>query len=293
MNGALAQLDALADLDTGRTTLADQFSVLRDLYSLFPRNIAVHKLIGELLRFENLDPWSRLARDVGDRTVILHVSCVKYLGRARESVASFPESDKFLHLVVTGEPGRASGEIPLSFDYSDGHLRVPVLDDYEHLHQKLFHTLFVLSTTRARTVVKIDDSLHCADWALFTKTLADFRDARQVVAGRVVGSATHRQQWHGWHLNKCHDPQIEKRGYQFPLPVKYPAGGYGYVLSRRAIDACAYMYLAMKAFFEMPVIGLEDACVGHALYAEALDLTDVSSDKHLLALPGLIADDAR
>ena len=67
----------------------------------------------------------------------------------------------------------------------------------------------------------------------------------------------------------------------------YAAGGYGYILGRRGLGACAYAYLAMKEFFAMPVAGLEDIFVGQALDAQNLDLFDLSSPEHLLALPGL------
>lgn len=287
MNGALAQLGAVEEFSISPATMLHKFSELRDMFSLFPRNDAVRKLVDGILRIQSAKSWETLDRDIGDRTLILHVSCVKYLSRAQASIASFPPSERFVHLIVIGNDSSVPGEATLSFDYSDGLLEVPVPDDYEHLHQKIFHALFVLSTTCADVVVKIDDSLHCADWKTFGETLDRFRLEGHAAAGRVVGSLTHPGQWHGWHIGKCRNPGIEARGYQFPLPREYPAGGYGYILSRRSVDACAYMYLAMKAFFEISAVGLEDAYVGHALYAANLTPHSLFSEEHLRALPGL------
>ena len=287
MNGALAQLEALDEFSTGSHDLARQFSRLRDIYSLFPRNEAVRQLIEALLRVENPLACRQLEADILGKTVILHLSCVKYMSRAQASVASFPPSDRFAHLVVVGGSAAPGEAASLSFDYADGVLRVPVPDDYEHLHQKMFHALFVLSTLQAGMVVKVDDSLHCADFGLFSETVDRFQQENHAAAGRVVGSRTHELQWHGWHLGKCQNPDIEQRGYQFPLPREYPAGGYGYILSRQGLEACSYAYLAMRAFFEMAAIGLEDAYVGHALYAADLAPHSVASEEHLRAFPGL------
>jgi hypothetical protein len=49
------------------------------------------------------------------------------------------------------------------------------------------------------------------------------------------------------------------------------------------------MYLMMKEFFAMHAIGLEDACVGHAVYAQRVELLDISETDNLLALPGLMS----
>ena len=51
------------------------------------------------------------------------------------------------------------------------------------------------------------------------------------------------------------------------------------------------MYLAMKEFFSMKSVGLEDAYVGHAMYAKGIELEDVASEKNLLSLPGLSSRD--
>jgi len=53
------------------------------------------------------------------------------------------------------------------------------------------------------------------------------------------------------------------------------------------------MYLAMKEFFAIRAVGLEDACVGHAIYAQRLELMDISQGHGLLAMPGLTTKERR
>ena len=177
----------------------------------------------------------------------------------------------------------------LSLDY-DGHfLRVPAPDTYEHLHRKLFYAYMLLDLlTVPEMVIKIDDNLVLHKPQLFRATIDRVAAQRIVYAGRRVGSSSHEIQWHGWHIGKCADPEIEAAGYQYPLPRNYGSGGYGYILGPQALSACAYMYLNMKAFFEMSAVGLEDVCVGHATYARQIELCDISDERILLALPGLM-----
>lgn len=142
-------------------------------------------------------------------------------------------------------------------------------------------------------VVKIDDNIQMGNDDEFNALMTKLTEENVVYAGRVVGAQQHKTQWHGWHLSKCTDPLVETRGYQYPLPRKYAAGGYGYILGCKGLAACSYMYLAMKEFFAMRAVGLEDACVGHAAYAEEIELYNVSTEKNLLALPGLVSFEAK
>ncbi|CAN0558014.1 unnamed protein product, partial [Ectocarpus sp. 8 AP-2014] len=162
-------------------------------------------------------------------------------------------------------------------------------DSYEGLHQKLFYAYMVLDLlTQPEMVIKIDDNILLKDGERFGACLDRVAQKGAAYAGRRVGTRRHQDQWHGWHLSKCADPLVEARGYQYPLPRDYAAGGYGYVLNREGLAACGYMYLAMKEFFAMPVVGLEDACVGHAIYAQRLELLDISQGYGILAMPGLM-----
>ena len=131
-------------------------------------------------------------------------------------------------------------------------------------------------------VVKIDDNLVLEDASAFKTCIDRVTHENAAYAGRRVGTRRHDDQWHGWHIGKCADPIIETRGYQYPLPRDYASGGYGYVLGPMGLSACSYMYLSMKAFFELPVVGLEDVYTGHAAYAQRLELLDLSRQRKIV-----------
>lgn len=290
INGAerhYAQLAELTDTENPKQ-IGAAFPAVRDAFSLFPRNGAMRRFLADVLEMTHPEDVARLRAACAGKTVLLHTSCAPRLQASRETIASFqPLGEACTHVVLLGEAGqRCEGAVPLGFGFDGSVLHVPVPDNYESLHRKLFYAYFLLDLVGPPAlVVKLDDNLILQDSAAF---LACLEQAAGVdYAGRLVGGARHEAQWHGWHIGKCADPAIEARGYQYPLPRAYAAGGHGYILGPKGLSACAYMYMAMKAFFDMPSVGLEDACVGHAAYAQGIELTDLSQPDNLLALPGL------
>ncbi len=298
LNSAETHLDELQRA-TDHPTARDQcagFSALRDAYSLFPRNHHVHDFLAATLRTAFGVAAARLTADSARKRVVLHTSCVPRLADTQETVASFaPLDDRYHHVILLGQAGFLDeDETPLELDYDGRILRVPVPDDYENLHRKLFYAYLLFDLlTEPELLVKIDDNILLDDPHLFESCLDQVTQAQAGYAGRRVGQALHEDQWHGWHTGKCADPVVDRRGYQYPLPRDYAAGGYGYVLGREGLAACAYMYLSMKAFFAMRAVGLEDVCVGHAAYARQIELLELSSRTELLALPGLTTREFR
>ncbi len=296
LNGPLRHLErvsALSDLGPNRD-LCRRFADLRDIVSLFPRNLHLRTFLGEVLSESFPDDVARLRTDCGGKRVILHVSCTPRYRLAEQSIESFQGlDDGYHHLVVVGAPDYIPEDATeLSVRYDGRTLTVPVPDDYENLHRKIFYALTMLHLVAdAALVLKVDDNIRLQDASVFERLMSSLASDETDYAGRLIGSETHQMQWHGWHLSKCNDPEFEARGYQYPLPRRYAAGGYGYVLGRRGVEACAYMYLAMKEFFAMRTVGLEDAYVGHAMHAQGLELRNVGSEKHLLAFPGLATTD--
>lgn len=226
------------------------------------------------------------------RRVILHTSCHPRLTATQETIASFaPLDGEYHHIILLGAPNGASpseDDTPLGFAYDGQILQVPSPDNYESLHRKLFYAYMLFDLlTEPELLVKIDDNILLKDAPAFASCIDDVAGQGAEYAGRRVGSQRHDSQWHGWHIGKCADPLIEARGYQYPLPRDYAAGGHGYVLGPKGLAACSYMYLAMKEFFIMRAVGLEDACVGHAAYAQELELLDLSNLQNQLTLQGL------
>lgn len=295
VSGANRQLQTLGalPLSGGAAVLAGNFAALRDACSLFPRNEHLRRFLAQLLELARPGDVARLRADCAGRRVVLHGTCQPLMARAEASAASFAALPDLRHILLVGQGMQDEDRTPLDFSYEGGVLWVPTPDSYESLHRKLFYAFMLLDLVAdPALVVKVDDNIRLQQAPVFGRLLDGLAEAGVDYAGRVVGRAAHPQQWHGWHIGKCADPLIEARGYQYPLPALYAAGGYGYVLGRRGLAACSYMYLAMKAFFAMQSVGLEDACVGHAAQAGGLELREVSRAGHLLALPGLITTEA-
>ncbi|MFC2970474.1 glycosyltransferase family 2 protein [Acidimangrovimonas pyrenivorans] len=292
VNGGQSQLRWLASLPDRASPeeLCADFAALRDAFSLFPRNRHIKSFLTTLLQVAHPEDSARLRADCAGRTVILHASCLPRLDATAESVASFDALGGDVHHIILHGENSAHGEAEtgLSFGYDGRFLKVPTPDIYESLHRKLFYAYMLFDLLAPpRLLVKIDDDMILQNPGKFRACLDRVIAEQADYAGRRVGAERHESQWHGWHIGKCADPVIDSRGYQYPLPRDYAAGGYGYVLAPRGLAACSYMYLAMKEFFAMPVVGLEDACVGHATHATGIDLLDISIGEDTLAFPGL------
>lgn len=292
VSGPLRHLEQVKSLSPDDLKHVDTvgFARLRDTFSLFPQNELLREFVATLLITHFNEDARRLMSDCEGRKVVLHVSCAARTSLAERSIESFAESGSdYHHVILIGDCANLSeDETKLFFSYDGRVLRVPVPDDYENLHRKLFYGLTVIDLVAdASMLIKVDDSLHLADSRKLAQTISSLVADEAAYAGRLIGTDRHQLQWHGWHLSKCKDPAIETRGYQYPLPRVYAGGGYGYVLGRRGIEACSYMYLAMKEFFSMKSVGLEDAYVGHAMYAQGIELRNVSSEDEQMAFPGL------
>lgn len=292
ISGPERHLDRVAELKSSGSPadLSKRFSELRDVFSLFPRNNSFLEFLGQLLAAGNPEATRRLRADCDAKPVVLHVSCIPRVHLAERSIESFNGvPDSYHHIIILGQSGaKAEDDVELGFTYDGRTLTVPVPDDYESLHRKVFYTLTLLNlAANPACVVKVDDNLALQDAVRLDALLSSLISGNVEYAGRLIGSQSHETQWHGWHVGKCSNLDVEERGYQYPLPRQYAAGGYGYVLGKQGIAACAYMYLAMKEFFSMRSVGLEDAYVGHAMYARGIELHNVASDENLLSLPGL------
>lgn len=292
ISGPLSHLDQVRALsfDALKSLEVVSLSSLRDTFSLFPQNESMRDFMATLLTAHFSDDVRRILSDCGGRKVVLHLCCSSRRNLAERSIESFSEvGADYHHIILIGRNTRASEEeTDLFFSYDGRVLQVPVPDDYENLHRKLFYGLMVLDLVAdASMIIKVDDSLHLGNSARFQHVIGSLAEDQTAYAGRLIGTERHQLQWHGWHLSKCTNPLIETRGYQYPLPRIYAAGGYGYVLGRKGIEACSYMYLAMKEFFSLNSVGLEDAYVGHAMYAQGIELHNVSSEAEQLTFPGL------
>lgn len=263
---------------------------IRDVFSLHPKNPYFAAFIREFLFSEARGDAELLVHAISGKIVVLHVSCKKYIERAKASVSSFERcGDDFVHVILTGgmDTVECDGRNPY-FEFQENVLCLPVDDAYEGLHEKIFLAMFLMYFVAApRLVIKVDDNIHLGDAEVFCEMISHVESLDFCCYGRIVGMDRHDHQLHGWHIGKCKNSSLHSRGYTYPLPRRYPAGGYGYILSKSGLGSCAQMFLSMKEFFKMNAICLEDAFVGHAIDGADGDMMDISDHNHLLSLPGL------
>ena len=277
--------------------LARHLPELRDAYSLCPRNRALQRYLGGLLQQVASTGCRELEDLCRDRIVVLHLTCRPRRTLAQQSIRSFsPLGDEVVHLSLTGN-GRRRPPKRLGFRLKDGWLKLPVPDVYERLADKIFYAYTVLAlVAKPRMVVKLDDDHRLVDAALFQGYLELLQQQNVQYSGRLL-RARHYQQEQGWHVGKCSEPHFDRMGYQCPFPARYADGGFGYVLGPEALEACQYMYLSMKAFFNRQAVQLEDVFVGLAAESRGIELHDChplvprADDRLYLyeeaALPGL------
>lgn len=297
VNGAFRHAELVHGLQRSINcrNILDSFSYLRDVFSLHPRNeSSFSAFLRSILHIFFPDEILRLRNLIDGKNVILHVSCHSRLDRAQTALASFENcGDAFSNIIVVGDSDAVKqDQIPLGIRVENQVLYLPVSDSYEALATKVFYAFTILSLVgRPRFLIKLDDDICLGSPGDFEVYLDSLEHLQASYAGRAVGDLRHADQSHGWHIGKCMDSRLHARGYQFPVPSRYAAGGYGYVLGPQGLEACKYMYLAMKSFFDVDSMGMEDMYVGHAMASSGIELISKGIIMPSLALPGLIQVD--
>jgi len=223
LSGPRRQCEELAKLHayaSGRELLGN-FGLLRDIFSLFPRNHHFRPFLSDLLRSEFPAACARLRADCEGKIVIFHTTCRDRLALAEASARSFGElGDRYHHVILLGQRKVTEERFTdLGFEYDGRVLTVPKNDNYETAHAKIFYGYTLLDLLADPLfVMKVDDDILLNDRAQFEGMIDMLAQRGADCAGRIVGSARHQDQWHGWHISKCQDEAIEARGYQFPLP---------------------------------------------------------------------------
>ena len=207
---------------------------------------------------------------------MVYFSCQKYLERSLKSSISF-EAEGYKSLIVIGSNENCPET--LGFEFDGKILKLPVKDDYEHLGSKVFYAYLILSLCgKPKSVTKVDDDIELDDPKIFSYILREINNKKIQYFGRIL-RCTHRNQCHGWHINKCLNKDLNRRGYQYPQPSAYASGGFGYILGPLLIKECAIMYLSMQSFFEMNCVQLEDVFVG--LAAQDASIEAIEFEKYI------------
>ncbi len=296
LGGSNAQVHALRRLDRQVSEglgLAESLNEIRDCFSLLPDNPYFIPFLRRLYEIFSPNAVHYLRNMCLDKVVLLHVSCAKYLSKSMRSSGTFHAlgSDYVRLIVVGNDTCHAPDTSRIEFQSDRSIFKIPVSDDYEYLGTKVFHALMILRLIGEPSyVVKLDDDLELGDSIAFHNFIQETKASGHSYVGWKVGSS-HANQWHGWHIGKCHDKSLEKKGFQYPVVTSYAAGGFGYVLDRSLLSSCAYMYLAMRSFFGQHIIQLEDVYVGHAAQMANKSVHPIIINRpiaiHKAALPGI------
>ncbi|RPG17992.1 MAG: hypothetical protein CBC84_001630 [Pelagibacteraceae bacterium TMED124] len=273
IQGPLKHKELLFDLveSLSKHDPLSRFSNLRDIFSLFPTNQALLDWISVLLRIKHSHSVRRLRNHCADKNIVVYLSCQKYLERSLKSSISF-EAEGYKSLIVIGS--NENYPETLGFEFDGKILKLPVIDDYEHLGSKVFYAYLILSLCgKPKSVTKVDDDIELDDPKTFSYCLRKINNKKIQYFGHII-SPTHRNQCHGWHIGKCSNKELNHRGYQYPMTIKYASGGFGYILGPLLIKECAIMYLSMQSFFEMNCIQLEDVFVGLAAQDASIEATN-------------------
>ena len=266
----LKEVSKLASESNDYYSLLTSFGRLRDISSLFPANLSFHQFLSALLSIYDPNRCYALESYASGEPLVLYLSCAKNLAIAQESASLF-ESSGYKSIIVVG--GISGYPNAFDFDFSRGILSLPVPDSYEFLGSKMFYASLVLSLfSKSNCIVKVDDDITLEDSEKFSTFVQRFIDSGSDVCGRILTS-NFFEQCHGWHIDKCSSSYLNKKGYQYPMPASYPSGGFGYVLSGKAISSMAAMYLNMASFFDSSSVQLEDVFIGHAISNFGLQFT--------------------
>jgi len=240
---------------------------LRNLISLFPQNQALVNWLADVLLIRSPHAVRRLRENCLDKTIVLHISCQKYIQRSLDSVRTFVDHGCVNLVVVGTDQGYPDN---LGFEFDGEVMALPVPDSYEQLGSKVFFAYLILYLCgHSGLVVKVDDDIYLKDFDRFSHLLERMKGEGSQYCGKLI-QVKHRDQCHGWHIGKCSDRTMHLRGYQYPMPQIYASGGFGYVIGPQLLEACAFQYLTMQSFFEMKCIQLEDVFVGLAAQGAGL-----------------------
>lgn len=296
LSGINSQLKGLKFLEQNvleGTGLNDKLYNLRDIFSLFPENPHFYSFLAKLFDAYCPKACQYLRKACHNKIILLHISCQKRLTSSIRSSETFkPLGSKFTRLIMIGDCEHHEPDTNRIFIENDDCIcKLPASDDYEFLGTKVFYALLVLHLIgKPKLVIKLDDDLQLSNASEFQQFLDSVIEANHSYVGWKVG-ASHRNQWHGWHIGKCHDPSLEAKGFQYPLVSSYAAGGFGYILDHEMLADCVYMYMAMRSFFGQHIIQLEDVYIGHAAQMSGKSLFPIQRERPVsiksAALPGL------
>lgn len=191
--------------------------------------------------------------------IVLHMTCVSRLDRAKESQASFDEQDtssQLCHIHLVGN-GRC-----YAFDPETGVLEVPAADSYEHLPSKVFAAYAMLALCFENAVVlKVDDDHRLQSLSALLGRMASISSRKKPTQeGTLYEMSIPSGHLRGWHFGKCQDMELNSTPIAFPAPPAWVTGEHGYLLNAKALIFCAWASLFYSSW--LASIAYEDIALG-------------------------------
>lgn len=193
--------------------------------------------------------------------VVLHMTCISRIERARESIGSFqPVGEGVSHVLVVGT-GRES---TFQYDATRKLLAVPVADSYERLPQKMVLAMsFFAELSTVTSVLKVDDDHRLAR----TESLhPGFRAAENSAKGQLgnINRARHfGDHSRAWHIGKCQDKDLGSRPYAGLGVLRWCDGASGYFVNVRGLRAAHWANLYFREFVDSALY--EDMLMGEVM----------------------------
>lgn len=197
-------------------------------------------------------------RQLSSAYLALHMTCQPRLERALQSEASFGSipAPKLCHVKLIGNSHS------FRINKGDGVLEVPAPDSYEHLPSKVMDAYAILAfSDNVRATMKMDDDhrLKDADSLLqFFRLASESKGAVQF--GHVYSCDYPSKHSHGWHFGKTKNPQFDGIPFNYPSPVQWCTGEYGYILNHAAMLRMLWAWLYFQRWTENVLY--EDICLG-------------------------------
>jgi len=181
--------------------------------------------------------------------VVMHVSCLPRLDRARRSAGSFAvaESRGVSQVLVVGAPDNDQ----FLFDASSNVLTVPAPDTYEHLPEKVVAALTFLSMGgNVEAVLKVDDDHRLKSWGELERGFHLVQRVRPQQIGKLTDVGWPGMHRRAWHFGKCSDAARNEAVYTFPGPTRWANGASGYFLNAGALRLMRWSYVYFSEYIE-------------------------------------------
>lgn len=270
----LSDFSAETHADQQQTQLTEEtlFARLCDAYSFYTGNHEIENLFGYLWMVTNGEDYARLHDYLRGSTLVLHITCQQRLAKAEKSRQSFaPDDPDEMHLYVMGQEGNKRPGFSFLFD--NGKIILSVGDSYESHYIKTLYTYALVSLLfDVQFILKLDDDVSLGSRQALRHSLQHFRRTGIDYAGWMARSSVNCI-YRGWHVGKCSDARFEMRGLCTPASSKFAMGGFGYILSNKALSILRDHFLGIPSLSHLRQPYVEDQLVG--LIMDRSDISDL------------------